>query len=551
MQSVSTTNLSRALLLAATLAATSTFAAAQDGLAKDRAAGAATVDVAMCKEWLGTLASPAFEGRGTGQPGFEKAANYVAAHFQSLGLTTYYQHVPWATSKLVAEKTSLVFQKGDETMLTIAADKLGGTASGSLAATGDVVLLVVDAPPPRERGRADAETAAVIPGIDELELKGKVVVVYVRQPKVGRPNPLAAFAVQQELGGKECAAVVFAQTEPTRGIEGRRGQAGRRANPAAAGARRQPGSIQFGGDQLPAFLTAAGLSPESLATTKTATPLPLRATLAVAVEETNAPAMNVFAILPGSDPVKKHEYVVIGSHLDHLGRRGDVISPGADDDASGTTGVMAVAKMFAKNEVRPPRSILFVCFSGEENGLVGSAYFADNCPIPLSSMVGQLQMDMIGRDEEENSEGDKGELAENNRNTVHLVGTQKLAPALHELCLQKNQTAKLDIEYDQEGMFGRSDHANFAQKGVPIAFFFTGLHRDYHRPTDTPEKIHYEKLLRIAVWVYDIAFELAAQTDRPAIDPKLWAKFRGSGRNRAPEVPAAPLLPEKPPAAGR
>ena len=146
-------------------------------------------------------------------------------------------------------------------------------------------------------------------------------------------------------------------------------------------------------------------------------------------------------------------------------------------------------------------------------------------------------------------EGDKGELAENNRNTVHLVGTKKLAPALHDLCLAANQTAGFEIEYDQEGMFGRSDHANFAQKGVPVAFFFTGLHRDYHQPSDTPEKIHYEKLLRIATWVYDIGFELATQPGRPEIEPELWNKFRGSGRNRAPEAPAAPLKPS--PAGGK
>jgi Zn-dependent M28 family amino/carboxypeptidase len=229
---------------------------------------------------------------------------------------------------------------------------------------------------------------------------------------------------------------------------------------------------------------------------------------------------------------------VVGSHLDHLGRSGEVVSPGADDDASGTTGVMAVAQMLARNPVRPARSTLFVCFSGEENGLVGSGYFAKNCPIPLASIVAELQMDMIGRDEEENAEGNRGELAEQNRNSLHLIGTEQLAPALHELCLAKNTAAKFDLEWDQEEMFGRSDHANFAKYGVPIAFFFTGLHRDYHQPTDTAEKIHYEKLLRVATYVYDIAFELAIRSDRPAVAPELWAKYRG----KASKEPAAPLV---------
>jgi Zn-dependent M28 family amino/carboxypeptidase len=197
--------------------------------------------------------------------------------------------------------------------------------------------------------------------------------------------------------------------------------------------------------------------------------------------------------------------------------------------------------MFAKNGERPARSILFVCFCGEEKGLLGSRYFADNLPIPVESIVAELQMDMIGRDEEENSEGDKGELAENNRNTVHLIGTKQLAPALHDLCLQRNEIAGFDIEWDQEGMFSRSDHANFARLGIPIAFFFTGLHRDYHQTTDTPDKIHYEKLLRISQWVYDIGFELGTQKGRPEIDPELWAKYRGKGRAE----PAAPMMPGK------
>ena len=260
--------------------------------------------------------------------------------------------------------------------------------------------------------------------------------------------------------------------------------------------------------------------------------------------------INVFAVLPGSDPERKDEYVVIGSHLDHLGLRGDTVYPGADDDGSGTTGVMAVAQMFARNKVKPKRSVLFVCFSGEESGLVGSRFFVDNSPVPLSSIVAELQMDMIGRDEEEAMDGRRrinvGETAEQNRNTLHLVGTRRLSPALHALCLEANERAGFELEYDHEDMFGRSDHANFARQGVPIAFFFTGLHMDYHQPSDTPDKIHYEKLLRVSRYVYDLAFELANQEGRPEVDPELWQEFRsGNRRNPGPEKPAAPLAPKK------
>lgn len=523
-------------------------------LPADRRAGAAAVDVARCKDWLGTLAGPAFAGRGTGQPGYELAANYVAEQFRALGLEargeqgTYFQHVPWVAAQIDAEQTSIVFTRDGTPVLRIPAARLAGSATAALDATGDVVLLAVPAPAPApepaagERGGRGSLPA--IAGLDQLEaaaVAGKVVVACLPAGEAARPRlPAMRFAVMQALQGKQAAALVFVQpAEVSGGITGRGGGGRGAGNPALAGGRRAPATLTFGGKDWTDLLAASGTTTEQLAAAERATvlPLPLQAAVTVALVERQAPAMNVFAVLPGADPGRRDEYVVIGSHLDHLGRRGDTIYPGADDDASGTTGVLAIARMFAKNPVRPARSVLFVCFAGEESGLVGSRFFADNCPVPLPSIVAELQLDMIGRDEEENAEGDRGEKAEDNRNSLHLVGTEKLAPALHALCMQRNELAGFDLEFDQEGMFGRSDHANFARHGVPIAFFFTGLHRDYHQPTDTPEKIHYEKLLRIATYVYDIAFELATQADRPEVDPKLWARYRG----RAADTPAAPL----------
>ncbi len=515
---------------------------AQDPLPPDRNAGAATVDLAQCKQWLGTLASPEFEGRGTGQDGFQKAADYVAAHFRQLGLEargdngSYFQHVPWADARVDAAKTFVEFQGAANSAIRIPADRLTGSASIGMQTTGEVLLLVLDAPAADTPQRGAA--APSVPGLEAVDATDKVVVAVVRAGGDNRGAlAMARYAVLQGLQGKHAAAVLFADTEPVTGsLRGRSG-ANRRANPAAAAARRAPLDVTFGGDDLQAMLKTAGQDPVVLDGKVLATPLPLRATVSVAVDEASAPAMNVWAVLPGSDPKLRDEYVVIGSHLDHLGKRGTTYYPGADDDGSGTTGVMATAKMFAKNRVPPARSVLFVCFCGEERGLIGSQYFVDNCPIPLASITGELQMDMIGRDEEENAEGNKGEKAEDNLNSLHLVGTRKLAPALHELCLAKNERAGFDIEYDQEGMFGRSDHANFARMGVPIAFFFTGLHRDYHKPSDTPDKIHYEKLLRVARYVYDIAFDLATQPGRPEIDPDLWRTYRGAKGGQ----PAAPM----------
>ena len=537
-------------LLCASLALTAAAATAQQKpLPDDRRAGAATVDVAQCKQWLGTLAGPEFEGRGTGEPGYQKAADYVAAHFKALGLAgkgddgQFFQQVPWTRAEI--ESARLVFQRDGET-IEVPDERLAGTVSLAADAKGAAVLLNIALPDSGERG-GRRRTIPEIDGLDDVDLEGKVVVVVVRAGGDRMALPLARFGVIRGLQGKDAAAVLFATPDDVRG--GLRGQTGmaRDGGNRAATAWRRPIDVTFGGDDLTKLLAAADLTVDGLEAAPLAIPLPFEAHVDIRVVAEPAPAMNVIAVLPGSDPKLRDEYVVIGSHLDHLGIRGGVVHPGADDDGSGTTGVMAVAQMFAKNEARPKRSVLFVCFSGEEINLTGSDYFVDNCPIPLSAIVAELQMDMIGRDEEEALDGprnriNRGETAEQNRNTLHLVGTEKLAPQLHQACLAANQRAGFELEYDHEDMFGRSDHANFAQQGVPVAFFFTGLHMDYHQPSDTPDKIHYEKLLRVATYVYDIAFELANRDARPAIDPELWQKFRGSREGRrSPEQPAAPL----------
>lgn len=534
-------------------------------LPADRAAGAATVTVADTQKWLGTLASKEFEGRGTGQPGYEKAANYVAEHFKALGLEargengSYFQTVPWQMTTVVADKTSIEFRRGGAVVHMVPAKNLTGTATANVDASGEVVLLrpkLVPTTPAegsgegtnRRRGGMEVE------GVAELDLKGKVVLVSMPPAGEGMAAAMARFAVTRALQGKECAAVLFADTAPVQGGLRGRGGMGRGGNRAAAGAARSPLDATFGGDDFAAVLKLVQRDANALAELPVETPLDLTAHVQVEVAEAQAPAMNVFAVLPGSDPKLKDEYVVIGSHLDHLGKAGDVIRPGADDDGSGTTGVMAAAQMFAKNPQKPLRSVLFVCFSGEESGLIGSAWFADHCPIPLSAIVAELQMDMIGRDEEEANDGGRlvnaGETAAQNKNSLHLVGTEKLAPSLHQLCLQRNELARFDLEFDQESLFSRSDHANFARYGVPIAFFFTGLHKDYHQPTDTPDKINYPKLLRVATYVYDLGFELGTMSGRPEVDPELWSKYRGKKGDKPVAPMGAPKAPAKEPANG-
>lgn len=530
-------------LLVACLPAQTEAPAAGKPLAADRQQGAAAVSVENCKTWLYKLASEEFGGRGTGQEGYGKAANYVAAHFKALGLEargengSYFQHMPWSQTKV--SKAELVFQQDGNTAWAVPKERMIGSASTNTNASGEVVLLNLELPEMRGRRMPRLE------GLDEYDFEGKVVIAAVRGSR--RAMQLAPFMLRSAMQGQKVAAIIMAQEKAAKGgISGssRMGRGGR--NPAAAARGRRPASITIGGEDVEKLLGFANLTHEKLADGAMVTELPLTARLSLECENTSAPAMNVWGVLPGSDPKLKDEYVVIGSHLDHLGRRSGTYFPGADDDGSGTTGVMAAAQMFAKNDVRPKRSILFVCFSGEERGLLGSRYFAQNCPIPLSSIAAELQMDMIGRSEEESRDGgrlvNKGETAADNKNVIHLVGTEKMSRGLHETCMASNDRAGFDIEFDSEDLFTRSDHANFAYEGVPVAFVFTGIHKDYHKATDTPDKIEYPKLLRVARYIYDIAFEVGNRNDRPTVDEDLWKAFKKKDRRgRMPKTPAAPL----------
>ena len=512
-------------------------------LPSDRQSGAVSVDAAQCSAWLHKLAGPDFAGRGTGQQGYRKAAEFVAAHFRALGLTargpkdSYFQNMPWSQSQVTA--ATLTFAKDGERVLKVPGQRLSGNVSRDTDASGGVALLNIEVPPQRGRRMPRIE------GLDDVNVAGKVVVAIVRADQ--RTMPFARYAVMRELQGQKAAAFVFANSDAVSGgLRAGGGMSRRGRNPAAAAANNRPLDINIGGADVAALLRCEGFTPDTFAAQPLLTETAMTASVHVRVAAADAPAMNVWAVLEGRDPTLKDEYVVIGSHLDHLGERRGTIYPGADDDGSGTTGVMAVAQMFAENEVRPRRSILFVCFSAEERGLIGSRYFVDNCPVPLGSIAAELQMDMIGRSEEESRDGgrlvNRGETAEENRNVLHLVGTQKMSSQLHDVCMATNERAGFEIEFDQESLFTRSDHANFAYKGVPIAFFFTGIHKDYHQPTDTPDKIDYPKLLRVARYVYDIGFEVADAEQRPVIDPDLWAAFKKSDRRgRMPEEPAAPL----------
>jgi len=254
------------------------------------------------------------------------------------------------------------------------------------------------------------------------------------------------------------------------------------------------------------------------------------ATVNVAVNVETIWTQNVVGIIEGSDPELKDEYVALGAHYDHMGVGnpvdGDAIYNGADDDGSGTTAVLAMAEAFAKGE-RPKRSIMFVWHTGEEAGMWGSRYINEKMPVPPRQVVTALNIDMIGRSK---APGDTTPANEplTGPNEVYVVGPGVQSAELGEILNGVNESylgldynSLYDVTDHPERIFFRSDHISYARNGIPIAFFFTGTHEDYHRPSDSADKIDYVKMERIARTIYASAWELANREGRPAVNDVL------------------------------
>ena len=219
---------------------------------------------------------------------------------------------------------------------------------------------------------------------------------------------------------------------------------------------------------------------------------------------------NVVGLLEGSDPKLKEEAVVFSGHYDHIGvGGGGVVFPGADDDGTGTVSVLELAEAFVTNPIKPKRSLIFLTVTGEEKGLLGSQYYVTHPLVPLRRTAADLNIDMIGR-------VDKKYEQLKDSNYVYVIGSDKISTQLDSLLKLTNAESEnfvLDYTYnddrDPQQFYRRSDHYNFAQNGVPIVFFFTGIHDDYHRPTDTVDKILFDRMARIVRLIYATGWKVA------------------------------------------
>jgi hypothetical protein len=245
----------------------------------------------------------------------------------------------------------------------------------------------------------------------------------------------------------------------------------------------------------------------------------LQVTVSQSMHSEMIDAPNVVAILEGSDPELKNEYVVFSGHMDHVGMgapdaNGDSIFNGADDDASGTVAVIEVAEAMASLPVAPKRSTLFLLVSGEEKGLWGSEWFAENPTVPLESMIADLNTDMVGR---------------NWTDTIVAIGKEHsdLGETLNRVNgdhPELRMTA-IDDVWPEERFYFRSDHYNFARKGVPVLFFFNGTHDDYHGRDDEPDRIDTEKAARIARLVFYLGVDIANAAERPKWNPESYSRI--------------------------
>jgi hypothetical protein len=463
---------------------------------------------------IGVIADDSMLGRDTPSKGLEQTAKYIADQFRSFGLApggedgTWFQRYPITRRRLALDSSRLVFRAKD--------------ASATADFTRTARYLRGAIPEGPVRGPVIVVGGRVTPDdVEEMPLKGKVV-LYVSDFRTG--IPLNATQVGRALRLARPKAIVmlsnldsvaFARRIPRTSPE--RNSVDLRLN--------SPVEVEVTERALSAVLGAAGVD---LAAVRAATGPVARdfAGFRVQVEmrETilsRESAPNTIGILRGTDPVLRNEYLIYSAHMDHIGvtpGARDSINNGADDDASGTVGVVELAEAFSRPGARPKRSIVFVTVSGEEKGLWGSRYFSEHPTVPLADVVADLNIDMIGR---------------NWADTIVAIGKEHsdLGATLERVNAEHPELrmTAIDDRWPEERFYFRSDHYNFARKGVPILFFFNGVHVDYHQPSDEPSRIDAEKESRILKLLFYLGREIGNSPKRPQWQPESRAEIVEEG----------------------
>ena len=482
------------------------------------------ITAAELRRDLYAFADDSMRGRETGTDDADRAARFIADRVRALGLepagdSLYLQRVPLERERFAAASFVVVEQGSTRTRLRIGLDVV------------PVIELGAGVPPTRRNATGQIVFAGyglATGGRDELAalpIEGSVVVVVNGAPtgsdsatrarlesqaaiseRLARILPRGPAAVIVLLVGSGRA--VFAQSAPQ--LE--RGVTARTDGTELAESDRPLPLIMLG-------IAASGspLLPPGWPDDATPRALPGRQLTARFIQE-RAPIVgyNVAAVIRGSDPQLSRTYVALGAHYDHIGIvapvHGDSIANGADDDGSGSMALLAIARSMQLAPVKPKRSMLFVWHVGEEKGLLGSAWFTTHATVPVDSIVAQLNADMIGR---------------NAPRGLYLVGprsapnnqSRRLGAIVDSVNAMQPHPFLVDRSFDSpshpEHVYERSDHFNYARQGIPIMFFTTGLHDDYHMPSDEASKIDYDKLARVSRLIEDAAVAVANSGHRP------------------------------------
>ncbi len=447
----------------------------------------------QAQAFLNVLAGPTFAGRGTGQPGFMKAAHWVAGKVAEFGLEpmgeggTYFQMMPLTRATAENEQSKMTI--GDS--LTIEAEGNLGFERfvGQPLVEGKIVFVRMGADSPPLDVDVQLEDKVVIYFADEANaFKASIAIAKLR--------PAASLRIVEKVPATSAQSILAGGKTRSTSLSG---------TISKAAALRIIKSVKGSEKWF------------DLADTKQKQVVQIdkNAKIEIRIHEEEAAYPNVCAWIEGSDPELRHEYIVIGAHLDHLGKRGDTIYYGADDNGSGSTAVLSIARAIALNPIKPKRSVLFMWFTGEELGLLGSAYYCDHPLLPLEKMVCMFNIDMVGRNEEK-----EGETAGDNIKTIHLIGSKQGNPDLHDIIMRANKCVNFEFEFDEESVFGRSDQANFYRKAeTSVAFLFGGFHPDYHQPSDQVAKINFEKIAS-AARLYYLSIFFAAEHGPFPLPPK-------------------------------
>ncbi len=484
-------------------------------------------DIEALKKHVGYLASDELEGRRPGTAGADKAADYLAEEFHRLKLGCapergaadfkcrhdgkrrdgYLKEFPFIAEVILSKKNSMSFTRDGKNNAVAISDEWApvGFSSNDAVAQAGIVFA------------GYGITAAELKHDDyaNLDAKGKIAIIFAGSPDGDNPHgqfgryadarlkaiaakdrgvvALVVIAADEKFGNDRLAKLSYDQTDGEAGI------------PVAV-VSRQKAAKWFG---LADAAQLGGMEKAKEKWVEYAQKLrDVTVNLSVEITRRAVPAYNVVGVIEGNDPKLKREYIIIGAHYDHLGRGGSSslapnssdVHHGADDNASGTAGLLELARIFSGQRGQLRRSVIFIAFSAEESGLIGSKAYVNNPAAPLADAVAMLNLDMIGR-------------MKGNMLTVGGVGT---SPEFRKLVESLNPASGgFALRLNDDG-FGPSDHSSFYAKQIPVLFFFSGTHEDYHKPSDTADKINYEGQAKIVGFVAEIARAIDRGETRPA-----------------------------------